>query len=187
MPSTTSLPKSQRAIVQDANGQPILVQDAAIPKLLPGTLLIRTTAVALNPSDYKMGTSFPSQGAIVGMDFTGEIIRIDPDAATLRPDLSIGDTVCGVIHGSNPAVRDNGSFAEYLRAPAGLVLKVPKDKMRPEDAATLGVALATNALALWDALKLPASPDAPAKEPLDVLVYGGSTACGTMAIQLLKL
>jgi NADPH:quinone reductase-like Zn-dependent oxidoreductase len=32
-----------------------------------------------------------------------------------------------------------------------------------------------------------ASPEHPAEKPFDVLVYGGSTASGTMAIQLLKL
>lgn len=193
MPSATAPasplphPALQRAIVQDASGQPHLIQDAAIPKLLPGTILVRTSAVALNPSDYKMGSSFPTPDAVVGMDFAGEIVKMDQDAVQLRPDLKVGDEVCGVIHGSNPAGSDNGSFAEYLRAPAGLVLKAPRTVMRPEEAASLGVALATNALALWDALGLPVSPEDPAAEPLDVLVYGGSTTCGTMAIQLLKL
>lgn len=47
----------------------------------------------------------------------------------------------------------------------------------------------TNALALWDpsALGLTATPEFPTEKPLSVLVYGGSTATGTLAIQLLRL
>ncbi|RYP43820.1 hypothetical protein DL768_009653 [Monosporascus sp. mg162] len=96
-----------------------------------------------------MGQKFVTPGALIGMDFAGEVIRMDPEAAELRPDLKIGDMVCGVIHGSNPAGPDNGAFTEFLRAPAGLAMKI-----------------------------LPGLP---------VLVYGGSTSTGTMALQLLKL
>ncbi|KAL2289845.1 hypothetical protein FJTKL_01148 [Diaporthe vaccinii] len=107
-----SLPKQQRAIVEDEAGQPVLTDDVALPALLPKTLLAKTTAVAINPFDYKMPKNFPSAGAIIGIDFIGRIVRIDAEAAALRPDLSVGDTVCGFIHGSNPAAPDSGAFAE---------------------------------------------------------------------------
>ena len=59
---------------------------------------------------------------------------------------------------------------------------------RLDQAAALGLGLATNCLALWESiLALEASPDNPATEPFPVLVYGGSTATGTMTIQLLRL
>lgn len=183
-----SLPKQQRAIVEDEAGQPVLTDDVALPALLPKTLLAKTTAVAINPFDYKMPKNFPSAGAIIGIDFVGRIVRIDAEAAALRPDLSVGDTVCGFIHGSNPAAPDSGAFAEYVRAPAQLVYKVPA-AMKVEEAATYGCALASMCLALWKHLDLPASPRQPlaAESPVYVLVYGGSTATGTMALQLLKL
>ena len=181
-----ALPRTQSAIIQNDNGRPILVHDRAVPSLRPCTVLVKTVAVALNPSDYKMGLKFPSQGSTVGMDFAGMIVQIDSEAAELRPDLKIGDSVCGLVHGSNPADKEIGSFAEYLLAPAELLIKVPRE-MRLEEAATLGVALAINCLALWESLGITASPEKPAEKPYDVLVYGGSTACGTMAIQLLKL
>lgn len=182
------LPDHQRALIEDEDGQPVLEHHVALPCLLPKTLLVETIAVAINPFDYKMPTSFPSAGAIIGIDFVGKIVRIDPEAAVLRPDLSIGDTVCGFVHGSNPAMPDSGTFAEYVRAPAQLVYKVPA-AMRMDEAATYGCALASMCLALWDALALPASPKNPlaAESPTYVLVYGGSTATGTMALQLLKL
>ena len=181
-----SLPATRRAIIQRENGKPLIAQAIAMPTLKPRTILVSTRAVALNPSDFKMGAKFPSQGSVVGMDYAGTIVRIDPEAAQFRPELEIGDLICGLVHGSNPADRENGSFAEYVVVPAELVIKVPKN-MRLEKAATLGVSLAINCLALWESLQITATPDSPSEKPYDVLVYGGSTACGTMAIQLLRL
>jgi len=135
-----------------------------------------------------MGTNFPSPGATVGCDFVGTIVRIDTDTdvAKLPSQLKVGDLVCGAVHGSNPADHQSGAFAEYVRAPADLLLKVPKT-MAVENAATLGVALGTAWMALWESLRIPATPERPAETPFDVFVYGGSTTCGTMAIQMLKL
>ncbi|KAI8623137.1 GroES-like protein [Xylariaceae sp. FL1651] len=133
-----------------------------------------------------MRRSFPTEGAIIGNDFAGKIIDIDYRAGELRPDLRIGDRVCGLVHGSNPDDPDNGAFARYVRADAQLVIKV-LDSMGLSQAATLGVALATNCLALWESLNIPATLIQPSSALFDVLVYGGSTCCGTMAIQLLKL
>lgn len=61
--------------------------------------------------------------------------------------------------------------------------------MPMEQASTLGTGLMTNILALWEpsALCLSATPDSPTEKPFPVLVYGGSTATGTLAIQLLRM
>lgn len=60
-----------------------------------------------------------------------------------------------------------------------------------EQAASFPVGLITSLLSLWDpsALALKANPDQPivSEKPTPVLVYGGSTATGTLAIQLLRL
>ncbi|KAI1506100.1 zinc-binding dehydrogenase [Biscogniauxia marginata] len=187
--SLSALPHSQCALVQNSVGEPVLAYDVAIPELHPNTILVKTVAVAINPADYKMGSRFTTPGVIIGADFAGEIVRLDAKAAELRPDLSVGDLVCGLVFGSNPAEPDNGAFAEYLRAHAAFVHKVPKH-MDPKEAAALGVGLATAALSLWHALKLPGTiekPIAAADTPVYVLVFGASTASGTMALQLLKL
>lgn len=55
-----SLPTSRRAIVQDANGNPQLVQDLPVPPLAPGMFLVKSTAVALNLSDFKMDAASTS-------------------------------------------------------------------------------------------------------------------------------
>lgn len=145
--------------------------------------------VALNPCDYKFGAAWPSKGAVIGTDFVGTVVRIQGDSKA-SSDIHIGDTVCGLVHGSNPADTSNGAFAEYLRVPSDLVLKVPAG-FKLEDAAAMGLGLATAGEALWESgLNLEVNPDKPAgedDEKVPVLVYGASTATGTMAMQLLRL
>ncbi|KAK2594101.1 hypothetical protein QQS21_008204 [Conoideocrella luteorostrata] len=182
----SNLPASQMAIVQDSDGKPTLIHNASVPGLDSGTLLVKTFAVALNPSDYKMGLAFTQPGAVMGGDFAGHIVAIDPKAQAMRPNLRVGDAVCGIVHGSNPRDHESGSFAEFVRVLAHLVLRIPSD-MSMVDAATLGCTLLTSCIALWDVLNITATPECVAKTPVPVLVYGGSTACGTMAVQLLHL
>ncbi|KAI0418972.1 hypothetical protein F5X98DRAFT_385535 [Xylaria grammica] len=180
------IPQSHCAVVQDSHGHPTIRRDAPLPPVLPGTVLVKAKAVALNPSDSKMGIKFPTPGAVIGTDFAREIVQIHGLVGELRPDLKIGDVVCGLVHGSNPGDPGNGAFAEYVRVPALLAIKYTGDLDIPQ-ASSLGATSATSWMALWVHLCLPASRSQPAPESFDVLVYGGSTCCGTMAIQLLKL
>lgn len=183
---TAKLPSSHLAIVQNENGAPQLA-NIPLPVLKPRSLIVRTVSVALNPSDHKMGAAFPTPGAVVGMDFSGTVAAIHADTKT---DLKIGDRVCSWVHGSNPGDPSNGAFAQYIRARPEILLRVPKDtSMLMEEAATLGLGLMTNIMALWDpaALGLAAHPGSPAEKRFPVLVYGGSTATGTLATQLLQL
>lgn len=186
------IPSTQRAIAQGLDGKPHLLDDVAVPTLLPGTALIRTAAVALNPSDYKILTKFPLPGAYVGGDFAGTIVQISLDdddelAAVLTP----GTMVCGTAMTFSPQQRlGSGAFAEYVRVPTSVILRVPPT-LPVTEAATLGTALATCILAFWgsDALSLPGTPNLPVRgeQRESVLVYGASTATGTMAVQLLRL
>ncbi|KAI1739510.1 GroES-like protein [Xylaria scruposa] len=189
--SLSVVPLKQTAIIQDEKGAPKLAYDVAVPRLEAGTMLIKTVAVALNPADYKMGATFPTPGALIGMDFSGIIVLIHPGTGT---EFRVGDAVCGMVHGSNPVSPDNGAFSEYIRVRPEMLLRVPQGEkgcplLPMEQAATLGVGLMTNIMALWDqsGLALAATPDAPAEKPFPVLVYGGSTATGTLAMQLLRL
>ena len=184
MMSIPKIPEVQQAIIQDDVGKPKLVNNSRIPKLSPGDILVKTSIVALNHSDYKMGVAFPSPGAIIGHDFVGMVVQIHEKT---RTNIKINDMVCGIVHGSNPADHGNGAFAQYLRVPADLVLRVP-ESFNIEDAASIGTGVVTACVALWESgLKLKVSPEVPANESFPVLVYGASTATGTMVLQLLAL
>ena len=79
----------------------------------------------------------------------------------------------------------NGAFAEYVAAPASLLLPLP-ETWTLEQGAQLGVAGYTACLCLYHAQSLP-SPLSPTKEPLDILVWGGSSSVGQYVIQLAHL
>ncbi|KAF2218976.1 zinc-binding dehydrogenase [Elsinoe ampelina] len=186
---SATIPHTQSAVVQDDAGQPVLNHSVRVPELRPKTVLVKTIANAVNPCDFKMGSNFPTPGAIIGSDFVGRIVSLDISVAELRSDLAIGDLVCGYVHGSNPSDPGNGGFGEYVRAHAQLTYKVPKH-MDVLEAAAIGVSLQTAALSLWYTLRLPHTPyDSvdPGSVPKYVLVYGASTSSGTMVLQLLKL
>ena len=67
----------------------------------------------------------------------------------------------------------------------GHLAKIPEG-LSFEEAASLGVGVATVGQSLYLGLKLP-YPTEPAKSSFPILIYGGSTATGTLAIQYAKL
>ncbi|THC98753.1 hypothetical protein EYZ11_001732 [Aspergillus tanneri] len=157
----------------------------------PDRTLVRVIAVALNPCDWKMPGQFPCKGVVNGTDYAGVIVVIGPKVADLasRPRWKVGDAVFGACHGANSIDPEAGSFAQYIRADPELLFKKP-DYMSWETAGAFGASgLAMLGLSLfWEGgMGLSGSPDEPAEEPEQVLVYAGSTSVGTLAIQLLRI
>ncbi|KAH7322431.1 chaperonin 10-like protein [Stachybotrys elegans] len=194
MPSATPpLPQTQLALVAQGPGKVAIQRDVAIPSLQPDMVLVKTSAVAINPADAKMLDYSAAPGTIIGYDFAGTVVALGDAVSPER--FSVGDRVAGLVHGMNKLIPDVGAFSEYVGACADLLLKIP-DSMSFEEGATLGTGVATASMGLFSELGVPASLDQlrsgePASpEQLDereiVLVAGGATATGTRAIQLLK-
>ncbi|KAJ4417397.1 transport protein particle 22 kDa subunit [Gnomoniopsis sp. IMI 355080] len=130
-----------------------------------------------------MITHFFMEGNTVGCDFCG--IVEEAGASSLYP---IGTRVCGADFPYRPNNPYNGAFAQYAVTDSRHTLRVP-DSVSDTQAAAIGaIGWGTAALALSDpeALNLPGLPSKPAEKPLPVLVYGGATATGIIAIQMLK-
>lgn len=178
------MPTSQTSVVADDAGEITIAHNAPVPIISADTIIVKTAIVALNPADSKMTGHLAYAGAVSGYDFAGTVVAIGSSVS--RPGLVIGDRVCGAVHGQNPLDLEEGAFQEYVKSPAHAVLKIP-DSMSFEDAVTLGVAVGTAGLALFRSLNVPGTIELPTKRPVPVLVHGGSTCVGTLAIQLLKL
>lgn len=204
--STSPLPSSMRAIVQGSSssgGGGLQVADARpLPQPRADELLVRVEAVAVNPCDWKMPARFPSPGTGVGSDFAGTVVAVGADLATASGRLGgggfrVGDRVASAVHGANPGDPTTGSFADYVCCVAALAWKLPAGMSWTDGAAIGGCGVGTAGLALFaretmglDFSMVPQQDDddaAAAARSAFVLVYGGSTATGTMAIQLLKL
>ncbi|KAL2159530.1 hypothetical protein VTH06DRAFT_2535 [Thermothelomyces fergusii] len=179
-----ALPAEIKALVITKPGTAeITVQP--LPELPDDYILVRVTAVALNPTDWKhinMGEN--PVGSIVGCDYAGIVEQVGPKVT--KP-FAKGDRVAGFVHGSNKLRRNGGAFAEYIIAKGDLQIKIP-DNLTDEEAATLGVGISTVGQGLYQALKLPLpGTAAPSNPPPEILIYGGSTATGILGIQFAKL
>ena len=179
------LPTQQTAIVSLADGSLALVHDAPVPALQDDMILVRNAAASLNPVDSKLVGSLATPGALAGMDFAGYVVAIGSGVRTATP-LEIGDRVCGSVQGMHSLTPTIGAFSQYVGACDLITIKLP-NSISFEEGASFGVGIGTGILALFRSLALPGSPKDPAKVPKKVLVYGGSTATGTLAIQLLKM
>ncbi|GKZ93593.1 hypothetical protein AnigIFM59636_006667 [Aspergillus niger] len=182
-----ALPTTQSALVVQGPNSLRCVTDTPVPSLAGDQILVQTKAVALNPSDWKMlEAAAATPGAISGSDFAGVIIACGEEVQ----NMSIGERVCGFVFGASPTNPTNGAFADYIVAHPSLCFRVPPT-MTFEEAASVGMGLMTVGL-LFRSLGLQThistNPDA-AKTKTNkpfVLVYGGSTATGTLAIQMLR-
>jgi NADPH:quinone reductase-like Zn-dependent oxidoreductase len=81
---------------------------------------------------------------------------------------------------------EDGAFAEYVLVRDGMIAKIP-ESLSFEETATLGVGITTMAQSLYMTMKLPLPGEGPIEGAPFFLVYGGSTATGTLAIQFAKL
>ncbi|KAL6819751.1 GroES-like protein [Trichoderma camerunense] len=172
----------QTAIQIKGPGKAQIIKDTPMPKLRDDYIIVKTAAVALNPTDWKQIDYLPSPGAIVGCDYSGVVERVGP---AVKHGPHVGDRVMGMVHGSNHSNHEDGAFAEHVAAKGDLQIKIP-DFMTFEEAATLGAGIITVGKSLYESLELPL-PDDPPMRPFPVLIYGGSTATGTLAIQFAKL
>ena len=154
-----------------AGGSEVLVlRTCPVPTLDTNEVLIKVAAAGVNRADVmqRMGIYPPPPGAssIYGLEFAGEIVALGDgvDAA------HIGQSVCALVAG--------GGYAEYAVAHIGQCLPVP-DNITMIEAAALPEALFT----VWTNL----FERAFASEGDTVLVHGGTSGIGTMAVALGKL
>ena len=135
----------------------------------PGEVLIRVAAAGVNRPDIlqRQGRYAPPPGAsdIPGLEVAGRIEALGDGVAR----WSVGDDVCALLSG--------GGYAEYAVAPEGQCLPVPAN-LTPVEAAGLPETLFT----VWANV----FAEGRLQPGETLLVHGGSSGIGTMAIQLAK-
>lgn len=177
MPSAT--PTTQTAVVATTT-TPTTSTTAPIQPLLPTEFSIRTEAVGVNPSDTKMLGPFANPHGILGTDYAGTVTAIGSAVTS----VAVGDRIAGAQNAMNASMPERGAFRETNVNAGSVWLKLPAH-VSTEAGATFGAGISTAGLALR-LLGLPL-PDEPLEKAVQVLVYGGSTATGTVAVQLLRL
>ena len=166
------IPDTMRAIDPEASGGPevLAVVDRRVP--VPGEteVLVKVAAAGINRPDVmqRKGQYPPPPGApsILGMEFSGEVIAV---GGGVEPAL-IGQPVCALVAG--------GAYADYAVAPVGQCLPVPAALTMVEAAA-----MPETLFTVWTNL----FERAFATEGDTVLVHGGTSGIGTMAIALCNI
>jgi NADPH2:quinone reductase len=167
-----TIPKTMRAIDPEAPGGPevLCVVERPVPQVAAGEVLVRVAAAGVNRPDVlqRQGGYPPPPGAssIPGLEIAGEIVAVGEGV----PDEMVGQAVCALLAG--------GGYADYAAVPAGQCLPVP-EALSMAEAAALPETLFT----VWTNL----FERAYAIEGDTVLVHGGTSGIGTMAISLAKL
>src|SRR6478735_2162316 len=157
-----------KAIEISAPGGPDVLRlvERPVPKAGKGEVLVKVAAAGVNRPDVlqRMGLYPPPSGAsdIPGLEIAGTVV-----AAGEGAEQAIGAEVCALVAG--------GGYAEYCVAPAGTCLPVP-EVLRLTEAAAMPETLFTVWVNLFER-GFAADGDT-------VLVHGGTSGIGTMAIKL---
>lgn len=173
------VPDRHKAIVANGTGELVITTQAPLPSLEPDMLLLKNIAVAVNPVNVKLTGPMASEGATAGSNCARIIVAIGRDVPKHR--FAPSDRVCAPLPAMNPLAPNISAFSEYVGIWSDFALKVPHD-MSLESAAALRISAMTISYALFRSLNIPGHPERPATKQTMVLVYGGSTASGTMAI-----
>ncbi len=157
-------------IAPDPGGVDALeVVDLPIPEPGPGEVLIQVMAAGVNRADLmqRRGLYDPPPGAtpILGLECSGAISAVGEGVTDLQP----GTQVCALLSG--------GGYAEYVTVPAGQVTTVPRGVSLLDAAGLMEVACT-----VWSNVFMMGKL-APGET---LLVHGGGSGIGTMAIQLGK-
>ena len=158
-----------KAITITTPGGPEVLHLSEVPDVEagPGEVLVRVAATAVNRADLmqRQGHYDPPPGAspYPGLECSGTVAALGEGVS----GWAVGDEVCALLSG--------GGYAELVAVPAGQLLPVP-DGVSLVDAAALPEVTCT----VWSNVFMTA-----ALQPGEtLLVHGGSSGVGTMAVQL---
>lgn len=154
-------------ITQPGGPEVLRLCERPMPQAEAGEVMLRVRAFGVNRPDVlqRKGLYPPPKGAsdIPGLEVCGEIVSGDLSGT----DWRVGDWVCALVAG--------GGYAEYCVAPVGQCLPLPNG-LSPEE----GAALPETVFTVWHNVF-----ERGRLQPGEtLLVQGGSSGIGTMAIQL---
>ncbi len=164
-----------RAITIPSPGEAdaLVPSDVSAPKPGPGEVLVDVVAAGVNRADIMQRKGFydPPPGAteIPGLEVSGRIAALGDGDSDSFGGWAVGDEVCALLSG--------GGYADNVVVPVAQLLPIPEG-VSLEDAAGLPEVTTT----VWSNVFLTAN-----LQPGQwLLVHGGGSGIGTMAIQLGK-
>ncbi|UYO06459.1 NADP-dependent oxidoreductase [Paenibacillus sp. PSB04] len=170
-------------------------EEAPLPELKPGEVLVRVHAVGMNPPDWYLRDGYKSLPPewrppvpfpiILGSDVSGVVEAVATDVK----DFSVGDEVFGMVR--FPSFGESAAYAEYVAAPASDLALKPAgiDHVHAAGAPMAGLTAWQFLIDLGHNEPNPLQPEMHRPVPLDgktVLVNGAAGGVGHFAVQLAK-
>jgi NADPH2:quinone reductase len=147
----------------------LLPETRAVPSPGPGEILVKVAAAGVNRPDVaqRSGSYPPPPGAsdLPGLEVAGEVVAVGPGAARHK----LGDKVMSLVAG--------GGYAQYAIAQDAQAMTVPQALSMLEAGA-----LPETLMTVWHNV----FERGGLKPGETLLIHGGSSGIGTMAIQLAK-
>lgn len=171
-----------RVLWQDGVGVPGVIRERLLPTtsedLGARNILVRVYSWAMNPCDTMLQTvslPFVKYPVILGQDVAGTVEAVGSVAAS---KFSIGDRIFAFSGGNN-------GFQEYVSLDYTLAAKIPGD-LPYRDAVVFGLCITTSSFSLFgkDFLNLNFPKLGTPRTGKSILVWGGSSAAGSNAIQM---
>jgi putative PIG3 family NAD(P)H quinone oxidoreductase len=157
------------SISEPGDADVLTVTEEDRPSAGPGQVVVDVAAAGINRADVMQRLGFypPPKGAspLPGLEVSGTVAEVADGVS----GIDVGDEVCALI--------DGGGYAEAVAVPSTQVLPVPKG-VSLTDAAGLPEVVCT----VWSNVFMTAN----LQPGQTLLVHGGSSGIGTMAIQLAK-
>ncbi len=156
--------------ISKPGGPEVLVPETrAVPKPGPGEILVKVMAAGVNRPDVsqRSGSYPPPPGAsdLPGLEIAGEVVAVGPGASKHK----LGDKVMSLVAG--------GGYAQYCIAQDAQAMTVPAS-LSIQEAGAIPETLMTVWHNVFERGGLKAGET--------LLIHGGSSGIGTMAIQLAK-
>ncbi|KAG8781431.1 hypothetical protein FRC12_021906 [Ceratobasidium sp. 428] len=191
---------NQKAALLPSKHGKIEIGIRPIPSLGPKEVLVRVTAAAINPVDWKVGigkldaetTAYikvdnrqrynraivEDYPAVLGTDGAGTIESVGPDVTTLHR----GDRV--FFQGRYTS--NLATFQQYAAADSEMMAKTPNN-ISDDQASTIPVASVAAMLGLFQESHIPLPLNGPTASGRSILILGGSSSVGQYAIQLARI
>jgi NADPH2:quinone reductase len=166
-----TVPARMTAIAISAPGEPdvLVPQEFPVPQPGEGEVLVKVAAAGVNRPDVmqRKGLYPPPKGAtdIPGLEIAGEVVALGPGAKRWK----VGDKVTALVVG--------GGYAEYCPVPEPQALPMPAGLTMVEAAA-----IPETFFTVWHNV----FERGALKSGETILVHGGSSGIGTVAIMLAK-
>ncbi|KAH8722612.1 chaperonin 10-like protein [Phaeosphaeriaceae sp. PMI808] len=161
----------------------VSVGDAEIPIPGPEEILIKVNSIAFSPIEAKIqkfGTHPIPYPNILGTSFAGTIEAVGPDVKNFKK----GDKVATIRSGKTIGDPQFGAFQKYALASTSSTTKLSQSASLHEASATiLNLAAVVSALSIHLGLDRPPLSGAATPKNKKILIYGGSSSCGGLAIK----